>query len=207
MWVKLYGLFTNNKLQRRVFLQQEFFDCHQDDQSIDDYYRRLKTLADELRDISAKVDDDLLLSMLTAGLNEDFGNTAFIQGGGDTITAVGTSRANLFGDVRSQGVHSHINGGDDTISGSEEGEKIIGDVGEIASSTGQSLTGGNDAPFAALLREYDRHHALVGRTVTVRAANEPVLRGVCQGLDETGRLLLRDGKTIHRVIAGHVESA
>ncbi|XP_020187314.1 uncharacterized protein [Aegilops tauschii subsp. strangulata] len=76
LWVKLNGLFTDNKLQRRVFLQQEFFDCHQDEQSIDDYCRRLKTLADELRDIRAKVDDDLLLSTLTAGLNEDFGNAA-----------------------------------------------------------------------------------------------------------------------------------
>ncbi|XP_073360059.1 uncharacterized protein [Aegilops tauschii subsp. strangulata] len=76
VWVKLNDLFTDNKLQRRVFLQQEFFDYHQDDQSIDDYCRRLKTLADELRDIGAKVDDDLLLSMLTAGLNEDFGNAA-----------------------------------------------------------------------------------------------------------------------------------
>ncbi|XP_073353640.1 uncharacterized protein [Aegilops tauschii subsp. strangulata] len=76
VWVKLNGLFTDNKLQRRVFLQQEFFDCHQDDQSIDDYCRRLKTLADELRDIGANVDDDPLLSMLTAGLNEDFGNAA-----------------------------------------------------------------------------------------------------------------------------------
>ncbi|XP_020182767.1 uncharacterized protein [Aegilops tauschii subsp. strangulata] len=76
LWVKLNGLFTDNTLQRRVFLQQEFFDCHQDEQSIDDYCRRLKTLADELRDIGAKVDDDLLLSTLTAGLNEDFGNAA-----------------------------------------------------------------------------------------------------------------------------------
>ncbi|XP_073357871.1 uncharacterized protein [Aegilops tauschii subsp. strangulata] len=37
VWVKLNGLFTDNKLQRRVFLQQEFFDCHQDDQFIDNY--------------------------------------------------------------------------------------------------------------------------------------------------------------------------
>ncbi|XP_020170978.1 uncharacterized protein [Aegilops tauschii subsp. strangulata] len=61
VWVKLNGLFTDNKLQRR---------------SIDDYCRRLKTVADELRDICTKVDDDLLLSTLTAGLNEDFGNAA-----------------------------------------------------------------------------------------------------------------------------------
>lgn len=48
----------------------------QDNTSVDDYCRRLKTLADELRDICAKIDDDLLLSTLTAGLNEDFGNAA-----------------------------------------------------------------------------------------------------------------------------------
>nr|XP_040252145.1 uncharacterized protein LOC120969124 [Aegilops tauschii subsp. strangulata] len=45
-----------------------------DDQSIDDYCRCLKTLSDELRDIGAKIDDDILLSTLTAGLNKDFGN-------------------------------------------------------------------------------------------------------------------------------------
>ena len=33
-------------------------------------------LANELRDIGAKVSDDLMLSTLTAGLNEDFGNAA-----------------------------------------------------------------------------------------------------------------------------------
>jgi BirA family biotin operon repressor/biotin-[acetyl-CoA-carboxylase] ligase len=70
-----------------------------------------------------------------------------------------------------------------------------------------TLVRGQDTPFPALLREYDRHHALVGRTVTVRSANELPVSGVCQGLDDTGRLLLRSGKTVHRVIAGHVESA
>ena len=63
-----------------------------------------------------------------------------------------------------------------------------------------------DTSFATFLREYDRHHALVGRTVTVHSPHEPPISGVCQGLDDTGRLLLRDGKTLHRVIAGHVES-
>nr|XP_020180921.1 uncharacterized protein LOC109766549 [Aegilops tauschii subsp. strangulata] len=57
-------------------LAQEFFGCHQDNSSVDNYCRRLKTLAGELRDIGAKINDDLLLSALTAGLNEDFGNAA-----------------------------------------------------------------------------------------------------------------------------------
>ncbi|XP_073367974.1 uncharacterized protein [Aegilops tauschii subsp. strangulata] len=56
--------------------QQEFFGCHQGNSSVDDYCRRLKTLADELRDIGANIDDDLLLSTLTAGLNKDFRNAA-----------------------------------------------------------------------------------------------------------------------------------
>ena len=55
-------------------MQQEFFGCHQDNSTIDEYCMRLKMLADELRDIGAKVSDDLMLSTLTAGLNEDFGN-------------------------------------------------------------------------------------------------------------------------------------
>ncbi|XP_051202197.1 uncharacterized protein [Lolium perenne] len=76
VWTKLNGFFTDNKLQRRVFLHQEFTDCHQDDQTIDEYTRRLKQLADELRDIGAPIDDDFLLSTLTANLHEDFGNAA-----------------------------------------------------------------------------------------------------------------------------------
>ncbi|XP_073362808.1 uncharacterized protein [Aegilops tauschii subsp. strangulata] len=76
VWTKINNFFTDNKLQRLVFLQQEFFGCHQDDSSIDDYCMRLKRLADQLRDIGAKVSDALMLSTLTAGLNEDFGNVA-----------------------------------------------------------------------------------------------------------------------------------
>ncbi|XP_071680010.1 uncharacterized protein [Lolium perenne] len=76
VWTKLNGFFTDNKLQRRVFLHQEFMDCHQDDQTIDEYTRRLKQLADELRDIGAPIDDDFILSTLTANLHEYFGNAA-----------------------------------------------------------------------------------------------------------------------------------
>nr|XP_020172932.1 uncharacterized protein LOC109758485 [Aegilops tauschii subsp. strangulata] len=76
VWTKINALFTDNKLQHLVFLQQEFFGCHQDDSFIDDYCMRLKRLADELRDNGAKVSDNLMLSTLTAGLNEDFGNAA-----------------------------------------------------------------------------------------------------------------------------------
>ncbi|XP_020148226.1 uncharacterized protein [Aegilops tauschii subsp. strangulata] len=76
IWTKLNGLFTDNKLQRKIFLHGEFFGCQQHDSSIDDYCMRLKKLSDELRDLGEKVSDELLLSTLTAGLNEDLGNAA-----------------------------------------------------------------------------------------------------------------------------------
>lgn len=63
----------------------------------------------------------------------------------------------------------------------------------------------SEMPFPTLLHEYDRHHALVGRTVTVRSPNETPITGRCQGLDNTGRLLLRNRGVAHRIIAGHVE--
>ena len=61
-------------------------------------------------------------------------------------------------------------------------------------------------PFAGLLREYDAHHALLGRKVGVTTApGEAVLRGRCQGLDSTGRLVLRERAKLHHLIAGQVE--
>nr|XP_020170103.1 uncharacterized protein LOC109755617 [Aegilops tauschii subsp. strangulata] len=55
---------------------QEFFGCHQNDSTIDAFCLRLKTLSDELNDVGFKVGNELLLSTLTAGLNEDFSNAA-----------------------------------------------------------------------------------------------------------------------------------
>ncbi|KAK1699260.1 hypothetical protein QYE76_015957 [Lolium multiflorum] len=48
VWGKINGLFTNNKLQRAI--------------------------SDELHDLGFRIGDELLLSTLTAGLNEDLGN-------------------------------------------------------------------------------------------------------------------------------------
>jgi hypothetical protein len=76
VWTKINGLFTDNKLQRIVFLQQEFFGKPQNDQTLDAYYLCLKAISDELQDLGFQVGDALLLSTLTAGLNEDLGNAA-----------------------------------------------------------------------------------------------------------------------------------
>jgi hypothetical protein len=48
VWTKINGLFTDNKLQRVVFLQQEFFGTLQGDLFLDDYCLRLKAIFDEL---------------------------------------------------------------------------------------------------------------------------------------------------------------
>jgi BirA family biotin operon repressor/biotin-[acetyl-CoA-carboxylase] ligase len=63
----------------------------------------------------------------------------------------------------------------------------------------------SETPFPMLLREYDAHHSLVGRKISVRSAHEPPVYGKCEGLDDTGRLLLRHRSRLHRIIAGHVE--
>nr|XP_051202005.1 uncharacterized protein LOC127315567 [Lolium perenne] len=76
VWTKINELFTGNKLQRIVFLQQEFFGTPQNDQTLDAYCLRLKAISDELHDLGFKIGDEILLSTLTAGLNEELGNAA-----------------------------------------------------------------------------------------------------------------------------------
>jgi BirA family biotin operon repressor/biotin-[acetyl-CoA-carboxylase] ligase len=75
----------------------------------------------------------------------------------------------------------------------------------IARHLHRMLSHRDDQSFAASLREYDQYHALLGKRVTVTGSpGEPAITGRCEGLDDTGRLLLRDRRTLHRVIAGQV---
>jgi len=62
-------------------------------------------------------------------------------------------------------------------------------------------------PFAAALREYDQHHALLGRRISVSVSSDaPAITGTCKGLDSIGRLLVRTrGGQTHRIIAGQVQ--
>ena len=60
--------------------------------------------------------------------------------------------------------------------------------------------------FATLLREYDQHHALIGREVCVTANQlEPPVCGKCEGVDSIGRLLLRSRGKLQHVISGQVQ--
>ena len=75
----------------------------------------------------------------------------------------------------------------------------------IARELHQRLIHRDEPGFREMLVEYDRHHALLGQRVTVsNNGQEPPVTGRCEGLDDMGRLLLRDRKTLHRVIAGNV---
>jgi BirA family biotin operon repressor/biotin-[acetyl-CoA-carboxylase] ligase len=76
----------------------------------------------------------------------------------------------------------------------------------VAQSLLRTLQRRNESLFAALLHEYDRYHVLIGRRVAVSMNGaEPPVVGRCQGIDDQGRLILRERKRTHRIIAGHVE--
>lgn len=77
----------------------------------------------------------------------------------------------------------------------------------VAADLSRMMARRNAHPIQGLLREYDQHHALLGRNVSVMLGPEtPQISGRCEGIDETGRLLLRRRKTLHRIIAGQVIS-
>jgi hypothetical protein len=71
----IFGLFQANKASRVVFLSHEFHLMTQDNLSIDDYRKKMKTTFDALRDISHTVVDLQLILNLVRGLNPCFSST------------------------------------------------------------------------------------------------------------------------------------
>jgi biotin-(acetyl-CoA carboxylase) ligase len=53
----------------------------------------------------------------------------------------------------------------------------------------------------SFLRQYERHHALVGKRVSI--AGEAI-SGRVEGIDPQGRLILTERGITHRVVAGTV---
>ena len=75
----------------------------------------------------------------------------------------------------------------------------------LASHLHRAMSRRGDRLFVETLNRSDAHHALVGRKVSVvEAGSGRVVSGRCSGLDSNGRLVLRDGKRTHPVIAGQV---
>jgi len=62
-----------------------------------------------------------------------------------------------------------------------------------------------EIPFHSFVREYSHHDALAGRRVTISmGGDEAPITGICEGLDSTGRLLIRHRSKVHKIIAGMV---
>ncbi len=67
------------------------------------------------------------------------------------------------------------------------------------------ITSRHEHSFAWFLQEYDEHHVLRGRRITIAPeGDDPPLSGRCEGLDSAGRLLVRRRGELHRIINGHV---
>lgn len=59
-------------------------------------------------------------------------------------------------------------------------------------------------PFAAFVEEYRQYDFLLGKSLVISPGTQPPLEGHCEGIDAEGRLLLRCGSQLHRIIAGTV---
>lgn len=77
-------------------------------------------------------------------------------------------------------------------------------VATIGAELHRVLSRRDEQPFSAALREYDEHHALLGRRVRVIGADGASVSGLVVGLDPMGRLLLRSRGRLQPVIAGQV---
>ena len=82
---------------------------------------------------------------------------------------------------------------------------VTGSLVTVASELHRAWSRGAGHPFGAVLQEYDTHHALVGRRVSVVDGGAGTVTGRCEGLDGMGRLLLRSRSKLQHVVAGHVQ--
>jgi BirA family biotin operon repressor/biotin-[acetyl-CoA-carboxylase] ligase len=77
---------------------------------------------------------------------------------------------------------------------------------DISKSLHSALSHRDETQFSQILKEYDRHHALVGRKLSaIVNADEPAITGICVGLDNIGRLLVKSGSSLSRIIAGQID--
>jgi BirA family biotin operon repressor/biotin-[acetyl-CoA-carboxylase] ligase len=76
----------------------------------------------------------------------------------------------------------------------------------VATELRETMRRRSQHPFGVLLAEYDQHHALIGRRLSVLEPGcERAVSGKCEGLDEMGRLRIRTGDgSLRRITAGQV---
>jgi BirA family biotin operon repressor/biotin-[acetyl-CoA-carboxylase] ligase len=77
----------------------------------------------------------------------------------------------------------------------------------LAANLHRAMSRRGDRLFVETLNRYDEHHALIGRKVNVvEAGSGRVVSGRCSGIDSMGRLVLRNGRKSHAIIAGQVKT-
>jgi BirA family biotin operon repressor/biotin-[acetyl-CoA-carboxylase] ligase len=119
------------------------------------------------------------LDLIGLGLNVNFDRNEPPRGLRDRITSL------------SQIVHAPLN------------QALV--LATVARHLHTHLSRSGNRPFAQTLTEYNRHHALVGRRVTVSGLpGEERISGTCRGMDSIGRLLVRTAAGTRSIIAGHV---
>lgn len=78
LWDKTCSLFTANRDTRAIYLRTQFHTLVQGDLLVTDYFQRLKTLADALRDVGRPINDDDLVLNALRGLSPRFKTAANI---------------------------------------------------------------------------------------------------------------------------------
>jgi hypothetical protein len=72
LWTAIHALYHDNQLQHAVFYEDEFHNLYQGDLSITDYCAKLKSLADNLRDVGQPISEPSQVMNLLHGLNPKY---------------------------------------------------------------------------------------------------------------------------------------
>jgi uncharacterized membrane protein YgcG len=72
LWTAIHALYHDNQLQRAVFYEAEFHNLYQGDLSIIDYCTKLKSLADNLRDVGQPIFEPCQVLNLLRDLNPKY---------------------------------------------------------------------------------------------------------------------------------------
>jgi hypothetical protein len=72
LWTAIHALYHDNQLQRAVFYEAEFHNLSQGDLSVTDYCAKLKSLANNLRDVGQPVSEPSQVLNLLRGLNPKY---------------------------------------------------------------------------------------------------------------------------------------
>lgn len=78
IWAKLCGMYEDSGMQRRISLLRQLMSVRLESKTMQEYVSSITTLANKLKAIKFNLDDDWLVSILLAGLTEEY--NPFIMG-------------------------------------------------------------------------------------------------------------------------------